>query len=192
MSTDIAAAVRMLTDRQEITERLLAYTRGLDRCDRELLLSAYHPDAIDDHGVFVGSPSEYADWSFAYYHEHQFSNSHTLTNIQIELDGDVADVESHWFSAAMSEPDRTLSILGGRYIDRFERRDGRWGIAARKCVVDWHGEPGPSPIPAEALASLNDAGRPARDRSDPVYQRPVRIDTDRLGHRSEHPHFKDG
>jgi hypothetical protein len=81
--------------------------------------------------------------------------------------------------------------LGGRYIDRFERRDGRWAIAARKCVVDWQGEPGPSPIPVEALAALNGAGRPARDRSDPVYQRPVRIDPGRLGMRPDHPHFRD-
>lgn len=191
MSMDMATAVRLLTDRQEIADRLLAYTRGLDRFDRELLLSAYHPDAIDDHGVFVGSPSEYADWILAWQDEHQFSNSHTLTNIQIELDGDSAHVESYILSAAMTKPDNALTLLGGRYIDRFERRDGRWAIVARKCIVDWYGDPGPSPIPPEALASLNDAGQPARDRSDPVYQRPVSIDPNRLGHRSDNPHFTD-
>jgi hypothetical protein len=30
-----------------------------------------------------------------------------------------------------------LSMGGGRYLDRFEKRDGRWAIAARVCVRDW-------------------------------------------------------
>jgi hypothetical protein len=32
----------------------MRYSRGIDRLDRDMLLSAYHPDAIDDHGMFVG------------------------------------------------------------------------------------------------------------------------------------------
>lgn len=191
MNEKIENAVRALVDRQEITDRLLAYTRGLDRHDRDLILSAYHADAIDDHGVFVGRPAEYADWILGWQNKHQFSNMHFLTNIRIELEGDAAHVESYILSAAVTKPDRELTLLGGRYIDRFERREGLWAIAARKCVVDWHGEPGPSPIPPEALTLLNDAGQPARDRSDPVYQRPARIHPDRLGHQSSHPHFND-
>jgi hypothetical protein len=36
--------------------------RGVDRMDRELLLSAYHSDAVDDHGMFVGGPEAFADY----------------------------------------------------------------------------------------------------------------------------------
>ena len=28
-------------------------------------------------------------------------------------------------------------VLGLRYVDRFERRDGRWLIAKRVCAFDW-------------------------------------------------------
>ena len=28
-------------------------------------------------------------------------------------------------------------LTGGRYVDRFERRDGRWRIAERTFVLDW-------------------------------------------------------
>ena len=32
---------------------------------------------------------------------------------------------------------RVLRIRAGRYIDRFERRDGRWAIAERVLADDW-------------------------------------------------------
>jgi hypothetical protein len=28
-------------------------------------------------------------------------------------------------------------IAGGRYLDRLERRDGEWRIAARRVIVEW-------------------------------------------------------
>lgn len=31
----------------------------------------------------------------------------------------------------------TQSRIGGRYLDRMERRDGRWAIAHRDVVFDW-------------------------------------------------------
>ena len=30
------------------------------------------------------------------------------------------------------------SVVGGRYLDRFERRDGQWKIAHRLYVMDWN------------------------------------------------------
>ena len=45
--------VQELIDRQRIYECLLRYTRGMDRLDRELVLSAYHDDAVEDHGPVV-------------------------------------------------------------------------------------------------------------------------------------------
>jgi SnoaL-like domain len=57
---ELERAVVALQDRQAIQDVLMTYSRGIDRLDRELLLSVYHDDAIDDHGVFVGSPEEFA------------------------------------------------------------------------------------------------------------------------------------
>ena len=37
--------------RDEIRELLTRYCRGVDRMDAELIASAYHPDAIDEHGM---------------------------------------------------------------------------------------------------------------------------------------------
>ena len=42
--------VQELLDKQAIHEVMIRYCRGLDRMDAELVGSAYHPDAHDDHG----------------------------------------------------------------------------------------------------------------------------------------------
>src|SRR5256885_17206178 len=36
--------------------------RGTDRLDRELMASCYHPDGTDDHNVFRGTGTEFAQW----------------------------------------------------------------------------------------------------------------------------------
>jgi SnoaL-like domain len=46
---ELAAKVRELTDRAEIHECMMRYARGMDRRDREVLRSAYHDGAFDDH-----------------------------------------------------------------------------------------------------------------------------------------------
>lgn len=62
MTDDMNAIVRELKDRQEIWQCMTNYCRGVDRMDRELILTCYHPDAIDDHGAIAGDPAEFADW----------------------------------------------------------------------------------------------------------------------------------
>ena len=63
---------------------------------------------------------------------------------------------------------------------RMERRDGRWAIAARKCLYDWQGQPGEYSLSAEQLEAMMGAGQPRRDRSDPSYERPLTIDPERI------------
>lgn len=59
---ELERAVRVLQDRQAILDCLTAYSRGVDRLDRELLLSCYHEDAVDDHGMFAGDRDEFVEW----------------------------------------------------------------------------------------------------------------------------------
>ena len=65
MDAETTALVRELKDRQEIYDCLMRYCRGIDRLDRDMLLSAYHPDAVDDHGVYVGGVEGFATHVFA-------------------------------------------------------------------------------------------------------------------------------
>jgi ketosteroid isomerase-like protein len=190
---ELERAVGELQDRQQIHDCLMRYSRGVDRLDRELLLSVYHEDAIDDHGVFVGSAAEFADWAIAMHTRTHLSHQHCVLNYTCELDGDVAHTETYYMFVGMNREGPPLAMSGGRYVDRFEKRDGRWAIAARVCVRDWAPlEAIPETLDQAALTvvkSLDErtkelmrsGAQPARDRGDVSYERPLRIDPGRLG-----------
>ena len=164
---------RALMDRQEIHEIVMRYCRAVDRLDRELLLSCYHPDAINDHGIFLGSPEALADWVFPWSRDSQIATQHCITNHFCDVEGDVAHAESYYHCADMNRQGPPLLLCGGRYIDRFERRKGKWGIVARVHRMEWWGTPGEMKAPEKVDSSpQHDV---ARDRSDPSYERPLSI-----------------
>lgn len=188
---ELERAVVELQDRQAIHDCLMTYSRGIDRLDRDLLLSVYHEDAVDDHGVFVGSPEEFADWAIAMHTATHLSHQHCVLNYTCDLDGDVAHTETYYMFVGMNRSGTPLAMSGGRYLDRLEKRNGRWAIAARVCVRDW------APL-TEIPETLDQAAmtvvsgldertkelmrtgaQPRRDRDDASYQRPLTIDPDR-------------
>lgn len=170
---------RELMDRHEIREIVMRFCRAVDRLDRELLLSCFHPDAIDDHGIFVGSPAELADFVFSLHQEHEIASNHCISNHFCDLQGDVAHTESYYYSADMMRHGPPRLLGGGRYIDRFERRNGKWAIADRVHRREWWstGEQA-----AEKLAPKPEH-EPSWDRSDPSYERPLRVTTKSAGWR---------
>ena len=133
------ALPRML-DEREIERRLVEYCRGVDRGDAALVASVYHPDATDDHGSFRGLGVDFAAYVTRRLTERFDATTHTISNTLIEFTGpDSADVESHVCAHHRRTDDHgvVLETFGGRYVDRFERRDGAWKIAARTVVHEW-------------------------------------------------------
>jgi hypothetical protein len=180
---EIQKTLLELRDRQEIYDCLMRYCRGVDRLDRELLLSAYHPDAIDDHGIFLGNPQQFADWAFALHRKHQTVTQHTINNHSCDLQGDTAHTESYYLFAGMNIEGTPLTVCGGRYIDRFERRDGRWGIAARMSFLEWQGSPGEVFVRREQIDPNDHSHESSRSRDDPSYARPLNITSTRAAFR---------
>jgi len=180
MDDDLRARIQRLEDRQDIHDCLIRYSRGVDRLDRAMLLSAYHPDAIDDHGMFVGPPDEFADWVFALHSRINARTQHYIINHYCELDGDVAHTETYYLTGFTDPEDRPLHNSGGRYVDRFERRNGRWAIAARKCLSEWRGAPGSKTLWCDGDPRYA-VHQSARDPSDASYERPLTIDPGRIG-----------
>jgi hypothetical protein len=181
---ELEAAVGRLQDRQAILDCVTAYCRGVDRMDRELLLSTYHPDAIDDHGQMVGSREQFVDWVFDLIGKNHVATSHLIANHYCTIDGDVAHAETYYIAAPMRKVEPQLMISGGRYIDRLEKRNGIWAISARKVLKDWWGQPGDSAQSGVSPEVTNQPTPPSRDRSDPSYQRPFSISAERLKQRS--------
>jgi len=154
--------IQTLLDRAEITDLLGLYCRGLDRRDEATLRSIYHDDAIEDRGsgLYIGPAQEWVGWTLGVLPVFTLTQ-HGILNILIEVDGDVAHGETYFQAYhrfgddGQSQKDEALAaqgvsstdlvwpegdsevILAGRYLDRFERRDGVWKIAYRKMVCDW-------------------------------------------------------
>ena len=179
MDADQLARLERLVDGQDITDCLTRFSRGMDRFDRDLLLSAFHPDAVIAAGDFVGSPPELYDWARAMHEQGQIATQHNLLNNTCDIGGDTAHSETYYLFAARNR-DESNWIAGGRYFDRLERRDGQWRIALRTNVIEWSGMVPTMPIPFADVADINVNGVPARDRTDPSYQRPL------VNHRARH------
>lgn len=170
MSQPSAEAVQALLDKQVITEVLLGYCRAIDRRDAALMRRVYWPDAIDDHAVFQGNVEEFLAYSFPFMEG--VVSQHVITNIWIDLTGpDEAFSECYFsgFHDFPAENGRLERVVGGRYLDRHERRDGEWRIAARTLAIDWYNErPGNSVWDSGRYANLPNRGAPKPD--DPLYR----------------------
>jgi hypothetical protein len=172
MDADKSARLERLLDRQDITDCLSRFSRGMDRFDRDLVLSAFHPDAVIAAGDFVGGPVELYAWARDMHDKGQIATQHNLLNNTCEIDGDTAHSETYYLFAARNRDD-TNWIAGGRYFDRFERRARVWRIALRTNVIEWSGAVPTMPIPFADVPDISGNGVAARDRTDPSYQRPL-------------------
>jgi ketosteroid isomerase-like protein len=121
-----------------IRRALARYCRGVDRGDREMLASAYWPDAHDDHGNFKGNPADFAKYISDRFDVTPRVGQHHITNVYFVVDGTTAHVESYFiaFNAQLPEAGGEHDLVTGRYLDRFEQRAGEWRIADRTVVVD--------------------------------------------------------
>jgi SnoaL-like domain len=165
---EIDHSLRELLDKQAIHEVLMRYCRGIDRCDEELLRTVYHPDATDNHGLFVGKAADFIPWALAGLKRDESTN-HFIANELIEIRGDVAYSESYLLAVHRRKRDDGSLVdltFAGRYVDRLERREGAWKIADRKVVLDWS-----RLDPVEKSFSLERFLTGRRSREDEVYRR---------------------
>jgi hypothetical protein len=138
-----ADPVRVIWDHLQIQQVLARYCHAIDRCDEEQLKTVYWEDAVDNHGVFNGNAWEFAEFIIPML-QGMRCTMHKISNTLIQLDGDRAAVETYVdaYHLADGEDGKQYDIVvGGRYLDRFERRRGEWRIAERTFVHDWNQNP---------------------------------------------------
>jgi hypothetical protein len=128
-----------LAAKQAITEVINRYCRAMDRMDRALALSCWHPGGTDDHSpLFAGTAEGFVEWLWPV-HAGMESTRHVVSNTIIVLDGDKAAAETYWtVTLRMKKHGDTYDVKGGgRYVDDFECIDGQWGIRHRQSLHDW-------------------------------------------------------
>ena len=122
----------------EIQDVLARYARALDWLDDDMLRTAFFDDAEIDYGFFRGSFREFAPILMQV--ERDVGRRwHMATQVKIHIDGDMAEVESYHLSLATpaveSVPPADIAHFYGFYVDRMQRRNGRWGIVRRKHLL---------------------------------------------------------
>lgn len=139
-------SIDQMLAREQIRERIATLARGEDRRDAALITAAYWPDSVTDYGVFKGSFDEYLAWVVP--GADAISNTqHHVGQSYIELETMTAKVETQVISYHRIDyggGDEHDTVIGGRYLDMFESRDGEWRIASRTMLYDWYQDWGAS------------------------------------------------
>jgi hypothetical protein len=139
LSADEISGLRALLDKEAIREVLALSSRGVDRVASEILYEVYHRESVDHHGSWVGSGPEFADLPGRHAPENIMVH-HALGQSLIELDGDTAFVETYFAMTyerfARKRDEVRIGSVGGRFLDRFDKRDRKWRISVRRVVMD--------------------------------------------------------
>lgn len=155
--------VARLADREAIRDLIHTYCRAVDRLDVPLGHSIWHEDGEADYGAFYQGRGKGVIDAICQSHEALLSHSHQVANILIALDGDRAGSESYVTGTMRRERDgRLLHMeIWARYVDSWERRDGRWGLVRRTVVHDHDS--------IREVTTMGQDSQGRRDRSDPSY-----------------------
>ena len=139
VAAELAAEIRDLAARRDITDAVHRYMRGLDRLDAPLQRSAFHDDAWIDVGLFRGGADDFV--AFAQDMLAGFDGTHHfLGQVRIEIHGETASGECYfqaWHGARDEQANPRNLFISGRYVDEYAQRDGAWRIAKRKLLTDW-------------------------------------------------------
>ncbi len=133
-------ALQELLDKQAIRDVLSRYCRGLDRMDKEMARRVWWEGGTAFYdGIFEGTGHDFIDWVWEA-HAPMERHSHQITNVLSDVAGDRATSESYVTVVLWTLPDTAgtqTEIIGrGRYLDRWEKRDGVWAIEHRIHLVD--------------------------------------------------------
>lgn len=164
---DLEAEVRDLCARRDINAAIQRYMRGQDRLLPELQCTAFHDDAHVDCGLYAGPASGFLDFAQGFLAQ-MGGSQHLIGQVTIDIDGDVANGEVYFFAwhRQLDEDGEKDLFVCGRYVDRYEKRDGEWRISDRRELVDWaRTDPAADGFLKENVAKLLMGGYGADDLS---------------------------
>jgi SnoaL-like protein len=162
-------AVADLIAKQAIAELIHTYPRGLDRLDRDILLSIGHPTAtVEFSTLFKGAWAGYVDWLMQAHHAMIFNN-HRISNMLIRVNADRAASETTSTATLIAKRDDGAiedRLVYSRYLDQWRRDNGRWSLSHRLTVRDFRRV---KVITADELKSYQYTNASEVGRNDPSY-----------------------
>jgi ketosteroid isomerase-like protein len=168
---DTDALLQEMRDEFQLQKLVHRYCRAVDRGDIQTLRSLYHHDAEDDHGAFsTGSVDDFLQ-GLAAARPYLRSMQHHITTVNFAVDGakaegEIYSIATHTFMAGDRDVD---VIVGGRYLDKYEKRDATWKFIERQIVTDWANVNDPSSVDLSHPIT-RDTPKGAPDASDPSRQ----------------------
>ncbi|WP_328392984.1 nuclear transport factor 2 family protein [Nocardia sp. NBC_00416] len=172
---DDGAEIATILAHARIRDCVVRLARGEDRRDPTLVKDAFWPDATVDFGIFDGTFDQYLNWVIPG-SPAVVATQHLLGQTSIDVRDAVALAETQVIAYHRLDtgPEHRDAILGGRYLDRFELRDGRWRISKRIMLYDWTHDQGASADWSQGVmgAPLREewfVGRPHGDYSEKFF-----------------------
>lgn len=169
-----------LEDREAIRGIIAAYAHAIDRRRWDMMAKLFHEDAEFAFGTVAGDWRGFVEQARSII-DPCVATQHQLGQTLITFE-DAATAHCETYMTAMHIvppgypatsvfPDKGVNysaVIAGRYVDRFEKRDGGWRLAKRTGLYDWRefreiGEADLSALPPEGLGYHDD-----RDPSTPV------------------------
>jgi len=127
-----------IADRQAIADVLVDYCASLDLMELGALADLFTADCVVKFGPDERLNSRGRD-ALAKSLERMWRwrrTSHHLSNVRIEFTGPDEAETTSYVLAWHERPDGSTATVYGQYRYRFERRDGRWRIAARRMLMN--------------------------------------------------------
>ena len=149
MNQDIAITVQELLDREKVTQLIHRYCFALDQGSVEDVMALFAPECAVR--VIPGQTFEKRDAVHEFYSKlirHRMSLvRHTVHNLVIELNGDLATAKSYW--DVKGDLRSQAVVLGGYYADQVNKRHRKWLFSKREIRIEfaaplaegWGGEP---------------------------------------------------
>lgn len=138
--TAIIDPIDRLTSWQAIYDLSCDYMRAQDRLIPALHRSVFHDDTTTDYGAgYSGDADGFVVFAQGVLSDH-LANHHMIGQVRIDFEEtDIAFGEVYFqaFHRIVREAGEQDLWVSGRYVDRYERRDGVWKIAHRSELVDW-------------------------------------------------------
>jgi hypothetical protein len=129
-----------LSDREEIRETLVRYTRAIDTGEWDRLDDVFTPDADIDYTESGGISARFPEvkaWLAEVLPAFFPARMHTLGQVEVRLDGDRAQVTAYFHNPMPADEGRRVVEFGGLYHHTMVRTPQGWRSRALREEIVW-------------------------------------------------------